>query len=145
MVSTVKLTAVGFLGGLIALTFGGWTQAMNTMLILMALDYITGLIVAAVFHKSSKTDSGSLSSLVGLKGIAKKVAMVVLVVVAHQIDMLMNTSILKDSVCIALSVNEIVSILENIGLMGVKYPKIMMKALDILKEKVDNDADIRTD
>lgn len=124
--------------GLLSL-FGGWTQALSTLLILLALDYITGLMVAGIFHKSRKSDSGSLSSVAGLKGIAKKIATLILVIVAYQMDKLLVTTIIKDAVCIALCVNEIISLLENLGLMGVKYPKIIEKALDILKDRVDDD------
>lgn len=140
--SVKAFTITGLLSfgcSLIASVFGGWTQAMASLITLMVLDYITGLIVAGIFHKSNKTDSGSLSSIVGLKGIAKKVLVLVLVAVAYQIDLLLSTTILKDGVCIALCVNEIVSILENIGLMGIKYPSILEKALDILKAKSEND------
>lgn len=125
--------------GAIASLFGGWTQALSTLIILLVLDYFTGITVAAIFHKSSKSESGSLSSVAGLKGIAKKVATLALVVVAYQMDKLLATTIIKDGCCIALCVNEIVSLLENLGLMGIRYPKIIEKALDILKERVDDD------
>lgn len=124
--------------GLLSL-FGGWTQALSTLLVLLALDYITGLMVAGIFHKSRKSESGSLSSVAGLKGIAKKIATLILVIVAYQMDKLLVTTIIKDAVCIALCVNEIISLLENLGLMGVKYPKIIEKALDILKDRIDDD------
>lgn len=128
--------------GAVLSLFGGWTQALSTLLVLLVLDYITGLMVAGIFHKSKKTDSGSLSSVAGLKGIAKKVASLVLVIVGYQMDKLLSITIIKDSVCIGLCVNEIISLLENIGLMGVKYPTIVEKALDILKDRVENDSNI---
>lgn len=120
--------------------FGGWTQAFSSLLVLMVLDFIAGMVVAGIFHKSKKTNSGALSSAAGVKGIAKKVLTIMLVAVAHQIDLLLATNVLKDTVCIALCINEIVSLLENVGLMGVKYPAILQKALDVLKAKVNDDS-----
>lgn len=138
-VYTVTLFSASFLVSGILSLFGGWTQALSTLIVLLVLDYITGLMVAGIFHKSRKSDSGSLSSVAGLKGIAKKVATLMLVIVAYQMDKLLATAIIKDGVCIALCVNEIVSLLENLGLMGVKYPSILEKALDILKNRTEND------
>lgn len=53
----------GIAGGVIAEFFGGWSDSMTTLVILMAIDYITGLIVAGVFHKSKKSRTGKLESL----------------------------------------------------------------------------------
>ena len=138
--ASIVAWVVSFACSILASVFGGWTQAMASLITLMVLDYITGLIVAGIFHKSKKTDSGSLSSIVGLKGIAKKVLTLVLVGVAYQMDLLLSTTILKDGVCIALCVNEVVSILENVGLMGIPLPKVLEKALDVLKAKSDDDS-----
>lgn len=126
---------------LLSSLFGGWSQGLATLIILMVLDYITGLMVAAIFHKSGKSGSGALSSAAGLKGIAKKIACLILVVVAYQMDKLLGVAIIRDTATIALCVNEIISLLENIGLMGVKYPSVMAKALDILQNKVDHDSE----
>lgn len=140
-----KLSIVGLLGAMVTTLFGGWSQALNSLLILMGLDYITGLLVAGVFHASSKTDTGSLSSIIGFKGIARKVGMLILVAVAYQMDLLINTNFVKDAVCITLCSNEIISLLENFGLMGIKYPKAIEAALDILKTKAEHDTKSGTD
>lgn len=55
-------TIVGVVGSFIASLFGGWDTALVTLMIFMAVDYITGLVVAGVFHKSPKTDGGTLES-----------------------------------------------------------------------------------
>jgi phage-related holin len=71
----VKLTIVsvfGVVGGFITSLLGGWDVALQTLIIFMAVDYVTGLIVAGVFHESKKTDTGKLQSNVGAKGIFKK-------------------------------------------------------------------------
>ena len=63
------LTAgVGALGGLMSWLYGGFGDAMLVLIVFMALDYMTGLIVAGVFHKSSKSETGALESKAGWKG-----------------------------------------------------------------------------
>ena len=65
-------TMAGIVGSTIAALFGGWDEGLATLIIFMTVDYISGLIVAGVFHTSTKTDSGALSSRAGWKGICKK-------------------------------------------------------------------------
>ena len=64
--------ATGIAGSLIASLFGGWTASLTTLLIFMGIDYITGLVVAGVFHKSPKTKTGALESRAGFKGLIRK-------------------------------------------------------------------------
>ena len=63
---------VGIIGGALTALLGGWDLAIQTLLIFMGIDYITGLMIAGIFHKSPKTKSGSLSSLIGWKGLCRK-------------------------------------------------------------------------
>lgn len=64
--------AIGIVGGAIASLLGGWDTALQTLIIFMAIDYITGLIVAGVFHTSPKTKTGTLESRAGWKGLCRK-------------------------------------------------------------------------
>ena len=75
-------TAVGMIGSAIASVFGGWDAGTVTLLIFMAIDYVSGLVVAGVFHKSNKTDTGSLESKAGWKGLCRKCMTLVFVIVA---------------------------------------------------------------
>lgn len=127
------LAALGTIGALIAHAFGGWTSALTTLCILMLADYITGFLVAAIFHKSPKTETGSLDSNIGWKGITKKCMVLLLVFVAHRMDQAIGTAYIKDGVCIAYIINEIVSLIENAGLMGVPVPEILLNAIEALK------------
>ena len=129
------LPILGIVGAFISNLFGGWDAALTTLVIFMGIDYITGLIVAAVFKNSPKTESGALESRVGLKGLLRKGMMLLVVLVAVRLDILTGTSFLKDATVIAFVVNETLSILENAGLMGVKYPNVIKNALDILQKK----------
>ncbi len=132
---SILLTAVGTIGGGIAALFGGWTSAMTTLIIFMCIDYVTGLVVAGVFKRSSKSKTGALESKAGFKGLCRKGMVLLILLVACRLDRLMGTAYIKDAVCIAFCVNETLSIIENAGIMGVPVPKQLTKAIDILKGK----------
>lgn len=138
-VKAIALTAIGVVGSFISGLFGGWTSAMTTLIIFMAVDYITGLVVAGVFKKSGKSESGGLESRAGWKGLCRKGMVLLILLVACRLDLAVGTTYIKDAVCIAFVANETISILENAGLMGVPIPEILVKAIDILKKKGDND------
>ena len=112
---------------------------MVTLVIFMAIDYISGLAVAGVFHASRKTDSGALESRAGWKGLCKKAMTLLFVLVAHRLDMVIGTTYIRDAVVIAFVANELISIVENAGLMGVPMPAAIENAIDILQKKVDKD------
>lgn len=128
-------TTLGMIGSLIAGTFGGWDGAFITLLIFMCIDYVSGLAVALVFRKSPKTKSGGGSSSVGWKGLCRKGMTLLIVLVAYRLDLVLNTSYIRDTVIIGFIVNETISITENAGLMGVPLPKVIVKAIDILNDK----------
>lgn len=131
---------IGIIGAWVANLFGGWTAAMTTLGILMLADYITGMVIAGVFHKSPKTETGSLNSNVGFIGLAKKCMILVFVLVAHRIDLAMGTTYLRDAVCIAYIANETISLIENAGIMGVPIPKALQNAIEVLKGRENGDA-----
>ena len=129
------LTIIGAIGAFVSSIFGGWDAGLTTLVIFMAIDYLTGLIVAGVFHKSGKTENGALSSKAGLQGIAKKIMMLLMVLVAVRIDIMTGTDYVRDAVIIALCGNELISIIENAGLMGVPIPKKLQEAIEVLSRK----------
>ena len=137
----IVLTGIGAIGSAIAYIFGGWSTGLTVLLIFMGVDFITGLIVAGVFQKSGKSDSGALSSAAGLKGLLKKGGILVIVIVAAMLDRLTGSSFVRDAAVIAFIANEGLSIIENVGLMGVPIPKVITKAIDALKEKNEDDND----
>lgn len=130
-------TGIAVFGAAIASIFGGWTSAMTTLLILMGIDYITGLIVAGVFHASKKTEGGGLESRAGWKGLCRKGVTLLIVLIAARIDILLGTTYFRDGTAIAFVANEALSIIENAGLMGVPIPAPITKAIEILKNKSD--------
>ena len=126
-------TALGMAGGAVAAAFGGWDTAMTALLVTMAVDYISGSLVALVFQKSNKTESGAYDSRYGWKGLCRKGLMLLFVLVAVRVDALMGADYVRDAVCIGFCVNEILSIVENLGLAGVPMPEAVVKALEQLQ------------
>lgn len=129
------------LGGAISMAFGGWNEGLSTLLIFMAIDYITGLIVAGVFKKSKKSQTGALESLAGWKGLIRKGMMLFIVLIACRLDIMANTTFVKDAVIIGFIANESLSIIENAGLMGVPIPQVIVKAIDVLKQKTEKESE----
>lgn len=132
------LFVIGVVGGAIATALGGWDASIINLLIMMAIDLVTGIITAAVFKKSSKTKTGALSSSVMRKGLFKKGMILVMVVVANILDRQLGIDAIRDAVCIAFTANEAISIIENAGIMGVPVPNIILNAIDLLKQKSEN-------
>lgn len=132
-------TVIGTVGGLIASLFGGWDTALATLVIFMAVDYATGLIVAGVFHKSQKTENGALESRAGWKGLCRKGTSLLVVLVAYRLDLVIGSNFVKDATIIAFIANETISIIENAGLMGAPIPDVIVKAIDVLKKKADSE------
>lgn len=137
---TVFCTVVGLIGGVVAAAFGGWNAAMMTLIALMAVDYLTGLMVAGIFHKSPKSESGALESKAGWKGLCRKGVTLLVVLVAAQLDRAIGTGFIRDAAVIGYIANETLSIIENAGLMGVPVPNAVKKGIELLKKKEDEDA-----
>ena len=126
---------VGAMGSIVSTAFGGWDHGLQTLVFFMAADYLTGMMVAGVFHRSPKTATGALSSNAGLRGLCKKAVMLLLVMVAVRLELILGVGYLRDAAVIALIVNELVSLLENAGLMGAPIPGVLRRAVDLLNQK----------
>lgn len=129
---------IGIIGGWLVALAGGWDASLKALIVFMVLDYITGMIVAGVFHKSKKTENGALSSHVGLIGIAKKVIMLFIVIAGQFVDVVLGVDYFRNAVIIALVTNELISLVENAGLAGIEIP-VLSKAVDLLNEKSGKD------
>ena len=126
---------LGVIGAGIAAAFGGWGAALTTLCIFMAVDYVTGLLVAGVFHASKKSESGRLDSRAGFTGLLRKGMILLIVLIAARLDILLNTTFVRDAVVIAFCANESISIVENAGLMGVPIPAALRRAIEALEAK----------
>ena len=131
-------TMIGAIGALIASLFGGWDTALATLMIFMAMDYVTGLIVAGVFHTSQKSENGALESRAGWKGLCRKGVTLLVVLVSCRLDLITGTNFIRDAVIIAFICNETISIIENAGLMGIDIPPALTAAIEVLKKKSDD-------
>ena len=120
----VICTVVGMVGGFIASLFGGWSTGLVTLLIFMSIDYLSGLIVAGVFHNSPKTGTGTLESRAGWKGLCRKCMTLLFVLIAYRLDLELSTNYIRDAVIIGFMTNELISIVENAGLMGLPLPAV---------------------
>lgn len=127
-------TVIACIGAAFSWAFGGWDAALAALVICMAVDYISGSLVALVFHNSKKSESGSYNSTYGLKGLCKKGLMLLFVLVAVQMDRVLGADYVRDAVCVGFCTNEVLSITENLGLAGVPMPQAVVKALEQLQK-----------
>lgn len=130
---------IGVIGGAIAALFGGWDAALTTLIIFMAVDYLSGLVVAGIFKQSPKSENGALESRAGWKGLMRKGFSLLMVLVACRLDLLIGTTVVRDATVIAICANELISFVENLGLMGVPVPSPLSKAIDVLKGKSESE------
>jgi toxin secretion/phage lysis holin len=113
----------------LAYLLGGLDNLVAAFAIFMACDYITGLMVGG--------KEGKISSKRSLKGLGKKVGMITFVIVANQLDIIVGNDegFLRNSMLMFLIGTEGISIVENLGKLGIKVPPFIMKALEQLSDK----------
>lgn len=128
---------ITIVGTYISTLLGGYDETLKTLLFVIVIDLICGYTVA-ILHKSKKTNTGGLSSKVNFEGLIKKVLILVCVSLGYRFDLLLEFNYIRTAVCIAFIINETLSIIENLSLMGVKMPEIITKTLDILQGEYDN-------
>ena len=129
------IRTIGAVGALIAGLLGGWDATMQVLCLVMALDFVTGLMVA--FHgKSKKTETVGLSSKASFIGITRKVFILILVGLAVAIDTSLGMAgVLRLAVSMFYTANEGLSILENAGLLGLPMPDALKRALEQMRDK----------
>jgi toxin secretion/phage lysis holin len=133
----ILCTAAGVAGSFIASLFGGWDTGIGTLMLFMVIDFLTGLAVAGIFKNSTKTETGALESKASWKGLCRKCMTLLFVLVAHRLDLAIGTNYIRDMVVIGFIANELISIVENAGLMGLPLPAVLIKAIDVLKKKAE--------
>ena len=107
---------------------GGWDIAIQSLIIVMVIDYLTG-IASAVYNKQ-------LSSKIGFKGIIKKFCYLLVVALSVVIDNLTGQSgIIRSLVIYFFVANDGLSIIENMAEMNIKLPKKLIDSLNQIKEK----------
>ena len=140
---TVKLTIISAWTALSAVftwIFGGFDMVAQVLLSLMVIDYLTGVIVAGVFKKSDKTCSGGLDSKAGFKGIFKKVGIILAVIISVMGDRAIGSPDMVRNIVILFFIgNEGLSVIENLGLMGVPIPEALSNIFEQMRKKKKED------
>lgn len=132
------LAAFAAVGTVAAQALGGWDAAMQVLVALMAADYLTGVLVAAVWQRSRKTESGALDSNAGYIGLLKKGMILLVVWLGVLLDNALGETYIRMAIMLFFVGNEGLSLLENLGLMGVPFPAFLERALEALREQGDN-------
>ena len=114
---------------------GGFDLFLEALLVCMLVDYIMGLTVAGLYQRSEKTDTGGLNSFVGWMGISKKITSLLFVIIGVELQKMTGIAGIREGIIVALVLNELISIIENAGLMGVPVPKPLTDVIDVLKAK----------
>ena len=130
------LAALAASGAFIAELLGGWDWSLQSLIIFISIDFILGLLVAGVWGKSNKTVSGKLDSKACWQGLIRKGGILLVVLIASRLDIVMNTNgFVRTAVILYFIGNEGISIIENLGIMGVPFPKWLKEKFENLKEK----------
>lgn len=133
-----KETVCAALGALAAGLLGQWGTMYWIMACCQLIDLITGAMVAFIFHKSPKTETGGAESQTMFKGLCRKFGMWCIVALAHQLDVAMGIHYLATAAVYSFVANESLSIVENCGLMGIVKNQIIINAIDVLKKRAEN-------
>ena len=125
--------------GAIAGIFGEWNALLTILAVCMVLDYISGLIVAAM-GRSPKTPGGGIDSKVGFAGLAKKAFIILIVLLATVLDNALGVGrmVFQTAATCYYIGNEGLSIVENAGIIGVPVPAGLKKAMEQRRDKNDN-------
>lgn len=137
-IGTVIKTSIAVIGTTLTSLLGGWDMALQILVAMVVLDYISGLSSAFVNNK--------VSSQIGARGIVKKVSIFIIVVLAAMIDKMLNTDaqVVRVSVIYFYVANEGISILENLAMIGVPFPAILKdKLIQIQGDKKEGGQDVQ--
>lgn len=132
------LAGIAAIGGVASQYLGGWDQLTQLLAWAMAIDYLTGALCAAVWHKSPKTATGGYESRAGFKGLIRKGVIVLIVMIAAELDKLAGTTAMRTATILFFAANDGMSILENLGIIGVPYPPALKNAFEVLRRKSED-------
>ena len=131
----IVLAALAAVGTSVAQALGGWDAPLKMLVVMMGIDYITGVLCAAVWHNSPKTPTGAYDSRIGLKGLLRKGAILLVVLISAELDDVMGTTITRTAVILFFIANDGFSIIENLGIMGVPFPDSLKRAFEVLRKQ----------
>ena len=137
-VKNAVLAGLAVAGAFVVEQLGGWDAMLVLLMGFMAADILTGVLVAAIWKKSGKTEGGRLESRAGFKGLCRKGIILLLVWLGVLMDGALETAYIRSAIILFFVGNEGLSLLENVGLMGVQYPAALKNALEVLRDKGEN-------
>lgn len=127
-IRTVINTVVSFGGAAASYLWGGWSEALSTLLAFVTIDYLSGMAASA--------KEGKLSSNVGFWGITRKCFIFLIVAVANKVDvMLGNGHLIRDGTVTFYFANEGLSIIENCVRLGLPVPEVVKRAIGLLRDQ----------
>lgn len=126
---------VGVIGSSVMAFVDRGGTALETLIIFMIIDYITGISVAVFWRRSGKTKRGLLKSEAGWRGLCKKGMILGFVLIGNRLDILLDTNYVMNTICIGYAMNELISIMENAGLMGIPLPAVVQGIVEVLSDE----------
>ncbi|GGG15848.1 phage holin family protein [Paenibacillus abyssi] len=127
LISVCSVSALA--GAVLTFSFGRWTEPLTFLLVAMAVDYLTGVTAAIKEGKG-------LNSAIGFWGLARKGLMLLVILLAHRIDLLLGTGVVTMGAAIFFYIaNELISITENCGRIGLPVPERLRKMIELLKDQ----------
>lgn len=127
-------------GGAVAGLFGQWNMLLTFLIVVMGIDYVSGVLVAWA-GKSPKSESGYPSSKAGFDGLLKKGFILLIVLISTVLDRAIgaNTMMFQTATVCYYIANEMLSVIENAGLMGLPVPSAVRKAIEAMRDKNDSE------
>ncbi|KQX52008.1 MULTISPECIES: holin family protein [unclassified Paenibacillus] len=116
------------LGGFVTYAFGEWNELLSLFLMAILVDYVTGIA-------ASMKEQRGLNSQVGYWGLARKGLMLLVIMLAHRMDILMDTDLMMTGAIYFYLANEFISITENYGRLGLPLPSFMKQMIQVLRGK----------
>jgi toxin secretion/phage lysis holin len=127
-------TICAAVGAAISFAFGLWTEALTFLLVVMAIDYFTGVIAAV-------RDGSGLNSNIGFWGLFKKGLILLVMLIAHRLDVLLGVDVVMGGAVYFYIANELLSIIENYGRMGLPLPDRLKRIVQVLRDRAGEDED----
>lgn len=132
------LTIFWAISSFIVSELGGWDTSLKFLMTAIGIDYGLGIMIALIWHKSKKSSDGTFESHASLKGLFRKLSVLILVYIAVQLDILLQTNgYIRTMVILFFITNEGFSIIENLALMGVPMPVIIKDSFAVLKSSTN--------
>lgn len=124
-------TVCALIGSFVSFSFGLWNESLTILVLLMGIDYISGIV-------ASLREGQGLHSETGFWGLAKKGLILLIVLLSHRIDILMGGQLVMGGAVTFYTINELLSVLENYGRIGLPLPPQLKRVVRVLRNRTDD-------